>query len=398
MPGFPPLDDVYYNNPSVRVGGWIGFWLSEFKSNRFNLIPGKSRLGSGSVQHFGSLQELSSVLSHQHHDSHYYRGQTGRYETFYRGRIPNLAQVIPWAQEIEIAFESMIPSLFRPLFNANSNSPPDWQSYRYPSLLDQIAPAIRAIIKSRHEAIRNLLAEFIREELRLLALRDLASLRGWNLKLPPEVYASMTNVPKRLLKIISLSQHYEYQSVMVDLTSSVDVAVWFSSHNWSGQLMNSSDKLGVIYRFDQSIVNAMLEKELQEQGTAAHLVRKAGLFGLIDISAMETDFGLRPQRQAGASLLGLENSITFMLLDAYKAAGAIDVFTFPLRSADGKETKLSKERLCPADDPVLAVFDESGRDLNQPILDEELSGFLEDEAFPRADIDMIRRARKAALI
>jgi hypothetical protein len=398
MPGFPPLDRIYYNNPSVRVGGWIAFWLELLKSNRLNLVPGKSDISTVHVQHFPLLRDLASSLRQQHHDKCYYRGQTGRYETCYRGSIPKLTEVIRWAQEIEIAFESIIPSLFRPL-KTNSSDPPDWDSYTYPSLLNQIAPAIRAIMRSRHEAIRNLLAEFIRQELTLLGFRDLAIRHGWDLRLPPEVYVPMTNVPKRLLQIISLSQHYEYQSVMVDLTGSIDVAVWFASHSWSGQVIDSvSDRMGVIYRFDQRVVNAMLEKELQSQGTAAHAIRRAGLFGLIDISEMKSEFGLRPQRQSGASLLGLENSILFALLDVYEAEGAIDVFTFPLSSVDGTETSLTKADLCPSGDPVLTVFDETGKHLDQPIQDEELITFLKDEAFSQADIEMIQRGRQMRII
>ena len=399
MPGFPPLDRIYYDNPSVRVGGWIAFLLELKESNRLNLVPGKPDISTVRVQHFASLRDLASALRHQHHDMCYYRGQTGRYETCYRGSMPKLVPATRWAREVEIAFESIMPSLFRSLFKTKSSDPPDWDSYTYPSLLNQIAPAIRAIIRSKHEAIRNLLAEFIRHELKLLALRDLAIQHGWDLRLPPEIYAPMTNVPKRLLQIISLSQHYEYQSVMVDLTSSIDVAVWFASHAWSGQVVDSmSDRTGVIYRFDQRVVNAMLEKELQSQGTAAHAIRKAGLFGLIDISEMESEFGLRPQRQSGASLLGLENSILFALLDVYQADGAIDVFTFPLSSVDGTETSLAKADLCPSGDPVVTVFDETGKHLDQPILDEELIAFLKDEAFSQADIEMIQRGRQMQII
>jgi hypothetical protein len=110
MPGFPPLDRIYYDNPSVRVGGWIAFLLELKKSNRLNLVPGKSDISTVRVQHFPSLSDLATSLRQQHHDKCYYRGQTGRYETCYRGSIPKLTEVVRWAQEIEIAFESIIPT------------------------------------------------------------------------------------------------------------------------------------------------------------------------------------------------------------------------------------------------------------------------------------------------
>jgi len=65
---------------------------------------------------------------------------------------------------------------------------------------------------------------------RALAVRGIASN-----KTPPHLGAPGTNVLKSVLNLISWAQHYEFGSVMADISASPAVAAWFASHRWSGE-------------------------------------------------------------------------------------------------------------------------------------------------------------------
>ena len=62
--------------------------------------------------------------------------------------------------------------------------------------------------------------------------------------------------PNTLLRLISVAQHYELGSVMVDITNEVDVAVWFATHRFAnGDIARGDhDERGVIYRFDKEVI------------------------------------------------------------------------------------------------------------------------------------------------
>jgi hypothetical protein len=394
--GYPPVDKLYYESPSLRIAGFIASVLEKAGSNKFNVVPGKSTLCRISPKHFDSLRELAQYLRGNHQESMYYRGQTKRYETTYNGRIDTLAQAFPKLVSLEVTFESMIPSLFRPLTKYHN---PDWDSYTYPKLLDQIAPAVRAVFNCSYDPIRGLLSKYFKElvnEPAFLTRALLARLGFAKVPLPATLTAPMTNISKTLLQLISISQHYEYGSTMVDITQNVDVAVWLASHHWSGDKVGSeAEGVGAIYRFNSANINACLTKELENETRASLAISASGLLGVADISDLDKEFGLRPKAQSGGSILGMENSIVYMLLDVYEA---MEVFTFPWSSVTGAETPIDKADLCPSGDPLTNVFSPRYMDSKEPISNEELTGFLSEEGFSSDEKGIILRARQMDLI
>jgi len=396
MAGYPPIDKLYYENPSLRIGGFIAWVLKKTGSNRLTIVPGKCEFCTITHKHFDSLQELAEYLKPNHQNSLYYRGQTRRYETTYQGKIDALAQAFPDFTSLEITFESMIPILFRPLLKS---AYPDWDNYKYPRKLDQIAPAMRAIFNCNYDPIRNLLKAYFKELIQEPAFltRDLLAKEGFaKVPLPPELTTPMRNVSMKLLQLVSISQHYEYGSTMVDITSNVDVAIWFASHKWIGDLVSGrADDTGVIYRFNASNINKCLTKELENETPATLAISTSGLLGLANISSLSDEFGRRPKAQFGGSILGMENSIVYHLLDVYNG---IEVFTFPYSSINGYKTGISKADLCPSQDPLLDVFKPVYMHSKEPIADEELTKFLKDENFSKNERDIISRARGMNLI
>jgi hypothetical protein len=60
----------------------------------------------------------------------------------------------------------------------------------------------------------------------------------------------LLNIPASLASLISLAQHYEWPSSMVDVTSSPVIATWFATHDWAtGEPSASQSSRAVIYRF-----------------------------------------------------------------------------------------------------------------------------------------------------
>ncbi len=396
MAGYPLVDKLYYESPSIRIGGFVAYVLKLSNSNRLNILPGRSKFCTIPFKHFESLQELANYLKQEHRVSVYYRGQTRRYQATYQGHIKALAEAFPELTPLEITFENMVPSLFRPILIPEY---PDWDNFLYPRTLDSIAPAVRAIIKCKYEPVRNLLKAYFQELIGNpeFLIRPLCAHLGAIVPLPSELTAPMTNISKTLLQLISISQHYEYGSIMTDITSNVDVAAWFASHEWSSgeRAVGRVEDSGVIYRFNAGNINRHMNKELENETPAAPAISASGLLGIADISNLGDEFGLRPKRQYGGSILGTENSIVNFLFDVCEG---LEVFTFPLNSTTGKETQKNKVELCPSQDPLVNVFDPMNMHLKEPIKEQELTHFLENEKFTKDEIGVILRARKMNLI
>lgn len=395
MAGFPPIDQLYYENPSLRLGGWIAFVLKRLGRGQatLDIVPGRTGYTRIRCHHFPSLSELSQFLRQDHNSTYYYRGQTSRYAVTYRGTIARLAEAFPDLSPLGITFESLLPSLFRQELTADD---PDWGTYVYPTPLDTIPSAVRAIAHTDYEPLRVLLSDFLLE-LRLLAVNNLLIRLGADPRGGLPDRAPLTNVCQKLGQIISLAQHYEFTSSMIDITKDPDAAVWFASHTWSGHTLKLDNTDGVIYRFrnDNDEINLALNKELMAETPAQLAIFSAGLLGLTDISTLSDDFGLRPSRQSGGSLMGLENSIVFQTLDVYDA---YEVFTFPLESVSGTETDLSKADLCPENDPVTTIFTRGYADKRHPLTPEELSSLARAVGLSAHDCGILFRARSERLI
>lgn len=390
---FPPIDRLYYENPSIRLGGFLAFALKEYEgdSPRFNLIPGESSYARAQHQHFDALGELSEFLRESHAEPYYYRGQTKRRRVTYRGRVETLARAFPHLSPLSVTFESLIPSYFRSLLEGETAN---WKGYSYPSSIDMIAPTVRAIARSDHEGLRELLGQFLMD-LRLLAVNNLLIRQGSDPRggLPERI--PMTNITTELATLVSLSQHYEFGSCMIDITNDPDVAIWFASHSWSGVPTVIDGQYGVVYRFNADAINAALQKELLAETSAQLAIFNAGLLGLVDISHHSDAFGLRPLRQAGGSIMGLENSMALYILDVY---GALEVFTFPLATVSGNESSRSKDDLAPEDDPLVKVFDVEFQKNAGPLTDVELAKVATEIGLSADDGGILQRARIQCLI
>jgi hypothetical protein len=184
-----------------------------------------------------------------------------------------------------------------------------------------------------------------------------------------------TTIPARQLDFISLAQHYEYNSVMVDVTKSLDAALWFATRNWeTGEIDRPSDcDSGVIYRFDQERINSAINLRLTGSGAIVPpIVQTMGIFGFADISSKFDNIAARPRAQEGGSLLGLENFLTMYLLREVTT-----IFHFKHASVSGPETSYTREQIRPSNDPALRVFQPNGKLVSrEPITVEELDRFL----------------------
>jgi hypothetical protein len=372
----------------------MAFALKHFEKStpRFNIVPGESEYARAKCRHFNSLAELAEIIRQEHEPDDYYRGQVRRYRASYYGSIDKLAEAFPGLSPLTIAFESLVPTLFRPVLAAN---PPDWDSFAYPTPLETITGVVRSIAASAHDALRQLLREVF-SELELLSVNNLLITLGADPRGGLPVRVPSTNVCPKLAQLVSLSQHYEFTSSMTDITKDPDVAIWFASHSWSGDIPRDPSVRGVIYRFRApDEVNRAFTKELfTETGAQLQIFRK-GLFGLVDISQLPVELGMRPRNQAGGSLMGLENSVVMHILDAYDA---FEVFTFPMTSVTGTETGLPRAVLCPPDDEVFTALNPNAAQNHPPISADELRNIARQLAMSEHSCGVLFRARSMALI
>jgi hypothetical protein len=353
---------------------------------------------------FPSLADLHAFLREKHTPSFRYRGQIKRYQTTYQGDVPGLASLGHLAGPVTIKFEGLVPSLFRPVIQS---SPADWDSYTYPSKLAQVALVLRAIMRSDHPPLRSLVRDYFRDVVEYPEIFARYAFTGHiNLILPESTlarFAPGTITPHTLLRLISVAQHYELGSVMVDITKEIDVAVWFATHRFaSGDVVRGDhDERGVIYRFDAEVIKRFVPPAVEvgprDPGTFpfGSLAGPAGLIGITDIADLDSAYGKRPKAQAGGSILGLENSTVYLQGDL---RGAIEVFTFPLSTATGRETSLDKESLCPRDDPSAKILDPASAKEAGKIRDDEISKFLAVERFSKDEIEKVLARRREGAI
>ena len=109
MPGLPIVDELYFERPSVRLGGWLAWHLKKAGVPYVNLTPGEGVEGTP-VHGGGSLEEVLSRLEAQHKarpaGTYYYRGQVGRRQLQYFSEIRSLGKVT-------FKVESFLPSAYR---------------------------------------------------------------------------------------------------------------------------------------------------------------------------------------------------------------------------------------------------------------------------------------------
>lgn len=155
----------------------------------------------------------------------------------------------------------------------------------------------------------------------------------------------------------ALAQHYEIPTGIVDFTKSPRIAAWFATNRWDENDRSPFPAHGVIYRLDrerfesrfsewylQSVYESMIEgREIPHR------------FTIEDISNIPTGCALRPSRQEGCSVLGLDQ--LRMLAEAEPQNALIDAFLFKHGNQGYDLGHLSRDYLVPRqpEDPFLAL-------------------------------------------
>jgi hypothetical protein len=377
------------------LGSWIGYCLTNIeRSNTLELRAGFPSGNAPAERRCPSLSELLQELEKEHQSTHRYRGQTRRRLVCAEGRDNYLRRYVPHSDRLRIEFESLVPSFLRAVFRRCPEYPADWDVWAPVPILDQIAPAVRAVCHGSHEPARAFFRDVL-HDLHLVALRR-AVQDQWRLHLPETAIAPGTELPIRLLQFISLAQHYEYDSVMTDFTDSPAIAGWFASHHWGGALASGTgNEFGVIYRFDMAALNERLKSHVLTSSKSGAAISGTGLLGAADIGSIGFELGARPQAQRGGGLFGTEHALSALILST---GGGLTAFTFPRSSLTGSETPYSKADLCPPDDPLLAVFTPEGKKCNEAISTEELKTLLASVGADPLIVEMIPRCRSQGLI
>src|SRR6185295_8846478 len=243
---FPPVDKVCYSLPSPDIG--IEIW------NRL-LDEGASTLSLtfGAVHECESLDELINELKENHRSQHCYRGQVSQHLAVYSGCLPEMSEYLRagsppvYLDQFTVRFDSLIPSGFRrgivPLITP-------FGQRALPGLSHILEP-FYVTTENQHHPWRPLLVDYIRDAISgdnvSMILRMLAQF-GANPGIDLGIEHEPRVLPNTLLRLISLAQHYEYESSMVDFTKDIDTAVWFATHRWNGNPV--TEGRGVIYRVD----------------------------------------------------------------------------------------------------------------------------------------------------
>jgi hypothetical protein len=321
-------------------------------------LPAGNALLSFPLRVFDSLRELRAHLRQEHRPNYWYRGQNTQHVAVYEGRVGALETFDPDALErnpmlmytdrnwiallilrkaildsnpgafanltdglvaldppgeVRLAFDSLISSFFR---SAAITIPAQWTQSPNHDLppLDYVSGAARAIMGApRGHPIRKLVLKFLEDVWRPAMLAAVRRAGGLHVRDPKAEARALpyTNVQQSELDLISLAQHYEYGSVMVDISRSIDVALWFAAFRWKDDTLigKSSDDFGVIYRFDAEAIQQTIRTNFEHREENRSLVPHLGLFGMADISAMDAKIAMRPRAQQGGSLLGFENSV-----------------------------------------------------------------------------------------
>jgi len=367
-------------------GGWLAFCITEYERGRprLNFVPGATEYAlSGTVRHFRDVEETIAFLQSSHKAEYSYRGQIQRYRSGAAGRIHLLQDNPPHplvrsysesenrllsenARGAPVVFvnESLLPSAFRHLLE---NGIVQWHRYSYPSRLDLIASAVRAILKAEHAQLTQLLDDALAALLDNAKLSNISKLLGHSVN---SSAARALNVPVSFAQLVSFSQHYDCASSMIDITASIEVAAWFATHSWPGQKI--SDGVGVIYRF-----RTCSERILKE---FAHLpgLEDVATSGILGSVSLDLPWAPRIVAQRGGALFGCESVVVMALL----AMGLVDVFTFD-QQKDSRQS-LSREALVPPKESDLLV-DVFANGQAQParLTDIEFVDFFSRRGWPR---------------
>lgn len=364
--GFPLVDSLYLDNPSPMVGGYLA-WLAKQGAKP---APGGTRIDLRAKSHpVRSLREVLRHLNDEHRTGYWYRGQRKRHACLYRGEIPKLRAALPTSMPLEVDLDAVIPSMYRSFV---AESPANWKAYELRPPLDYFAGPARAVISCDQFELRKLLLRTIDEA--LIYAMSLGLVGSARLTFGSHLRAAGTTVPQATLDFIAIAQHYEYGSAMTDVSKRTDVAAWFATRQWtSGQIAAAANgSPGVIYRFDAERISAILDGHLEGPGaTAPAELAPVMMYGLADISSRFPGLK-RPGAQAGGSILGMENLVLHLLMTM---KGGIEAFPFDHQTVTGNETSLTRDDICPPDDPGIAIFKPEAPLSSSPLTEPEIMLF-----------------------
>jgi hypothetical protein len=318
-----------------------------------------------------SLRAVKSKLETEHRGGFWHRGQRMQRECLYKGSIPRMEGSTPDINPIHVVLDALVPSAFR---NITYAKPAAWEQFHVAPPLDYLAGPARAIFASRDPTLGKLLLTAV-DHMLFDAFR-VGQAEKINLGLAESLLAPGSTAAQATLDLISIAQHYEYGSIIVDVSTSIDAAVWFATRDWvTGNLAGSEDgSPGVIYRIGADRIFDILRKHVNGPDAMPPAALQAfGMFGLADISE-RFDFLDRPKAQSGGSLLGMENFVTHFLM---QINGVIDVFPFDHSSVSGSEIALARDDICPPYDKGAEIFRPSAKYSAAPVTDDELLRFLE---------------------
>ncbi|CAH1661285.1 hypothetical protein [Chelatococcus asaccharovorans] len=364
--GFPIVDGVYWNEPSPMIGGLLLLHLQQ----------AKVRTGTASIDLRPTarpVRPLSAVvaeLNSEHRPGFWYRGQRTRRECVYEGRVPRMEGAAPGINPIRVTLDALIPSAYR---TYTHSKPADWQKFRLAPPLDNFSGPARAILASQNLELGELLLSAI--ELMLYDAIRIGQAHSARLGFAANLLAPGTTAAQPMLDLISIAQHYDYGSIMVDVSTSVGAAVWFATRDWTtGEIAGSSGgSPGVIYRFDATKIAEILRKHVDGPGAMPPPAMQAlGVFGLADI-ATRFSFLDRPRAQQGGSLLGMENVATHFLM---RINDAVEVFPFDHTSVTGRETSFAQADICPPNDHGVELFRPHDKYSIEPLSNTEFSALL----------------------
>lgn len=398
MSGYPPVDQEAYTR-SILLNSYLGWrlrspadpyadpgivtpharrqllkFLADRPDRSFRWLSDNSALLSLPVTPCRSLRDAVDRLTAEHESQHWYRGQSAQYVAVYEGPLPSLGNV-------RVAFDALMPTYFRAV---TTPVPAEWD--RAGATQDQppsayVVRPLRAMMRSPQDEMGRFVVRFL-VDIRMRAIaRALSRKSGWLVSHAESEAQSLpgTNLARSHLDLIALAQHYEFGSVMVDVTKSVDVASWFASRRYAdGSVIAEARTPGVIYRFDKHQIDEVLRTRFVHRDdspadAARTFLPQLGLFGLVDISDFPPLIARRPGAQHGGSLFGFENSVLHLMLCE---GTAVEAFTFPHGPRDADATGLTKERLCPPGDPALTTFGPEDDHGDAPLSPDELDTFL----------------------
>lgn len=384
--GLPIADNLFWSDPGPKLGGLLAFRLMNSQPSSDGVYSIDLR---PEVRAFKRLSDLNTALRREHSQKYWYRGQRRRYEARYQGMIPRLQENFQQIKSVEFVLDSIMPSKYRSI---TIKQPAVWASAPPPGQpLDDFAAPLRAILSSNRSELKTLFLTAI-EAMAMDSIR-LSMTEQVELTWGGRLVAPGTNTSKALATLISVAQHYEYGSVMVDVTRSIDVALSFATHDWvSGARETVYDSEGIVYRFDQEALDRAVQN-LLKGGLRSYWFRSLAILGMTDIHDVGFDLE-RPFLQEGGSIFGFETAAAHFVMQAFQAMVA---FTFEEDDLDAQAVR-NLATLRPERDPGLEIFNSESRAKTHPFDHDELEAAMRAFGIDTFDIQRIIGWRKSGLV